>query len=266
MSHPQTTAQASRDDYILPEGRISVDKWLRRLKSYYLSGHANGDEERSFIEGILVLEIYRLKEKSDSEHEYLIIKAQVPGGRHRLFKIERVVDMSETPLPKDGISRLIPLGCCASSASLKWYPASDDVILVGKVPPNDTDIVVEKIKIGPSCGMTILHVALAATVVHEKEDVYKLLRHQCYWYSDTIVRLLSAKFSVVTNPSTSIPSDAGEMWTVEETSSLAGTWKKIPIQKTKKAIIKEVLVTYNEHDAAMQIQVRYKLHSKNADY
>ncbi len=77
-----------------------------------------------------------------------------------------------------------------ASASISKIGQAQDIVSYWE-PPNlfsKSDLQLEEFKLNTP--IPLVHLAILAQVVHEKETLYNLFKHQCYWYADMIARVI----------------------------------------------------------------------------
>jgi hypothetical protein len=81
--------------------------------------------------------------------------------------------------------------------------------------------------------VTLLDIAIAAAVVRSHDKDYHLLKGQCYWYSDMVMRVLAEIKNFDVNRSTSKPED--DKWIQGEVSNKSGTWYNMKVYGVNEA-------------------------------
>ncbi|KAF8518129.1 hypothetical protein BU17DRAFT_66567 [Hysterangium stoloniferum] len=117
--------------------------------------------------------------------------------------------------------------------SLKTRGADDRVFTVSGWPKGDT--ILERVNVKKN-KITLHDLAIAAWVMRASNDDYQLLKKQCYWYSDMVIRVFEKEFSLNVDRSGS---------SVEQMSA-GGTWAGIPVYKVKEERVEVVAAKFRE--------------------
>ncbi|KAF8518856.1 hypothetical protein BU17DRAFT_90658 [Hysterangium stoloniferum] len=165
--------------------RSDVYFWFEQLCNYAMSR-----EYAHIIFNSRALELRRMKERDTSEmQEYFTAKIQHADGCTRYLRIER--------FPEGYIPTTIRKRYTSHVSSLLNFlderRASDEVSTVSGWPRHDR--VLEKVDV-TDANITLLDLAIAAWVVRVNDDQYRLLSRACYWYSDSVLRVLEDAYRV----------------------------------------------------------------------
>jgi hypothetical protein len=223
------------------------------------------------MNGVEVLELLRMKERSGVRHEYfaVLVKIRYIGDALRYVRIERAGgDLVETPLS--------PHGNGGSSSALlkssKARVANDTVVTLENLPKGDDRI--ETVQVRAS-NIRLIDIAIAAKVVHDHDGQYRLLKGQCFWFSDMIMRILEKQFTrgvgvddaehfrhlaehltnILDQPGAFTPAWKAQMYSVE-----GGKWTWIPIYKPRMEHINQVAATLRQELDKFAEKVQYSLH------
>jgi hypothetical protein len=125
------------------------------------------------------------------------------------------------------------------------------------------DKVLEKVDIR-GAGITLLDLAIAAQVVNTEDDQYKLLKRQCYWFSDMVMRVLEKAHTFNVDRSSSKATEKAwfdeqvpvqKAW-LDEQVSLGGTWAGVTVHKRKEAHVILVADKFHKERARVNEEVR----------
>jgi hypothetical protein len=246
----------------LPHNNL-VPAWEHSVINAYTSADPDqGPTSRARMQNLKVLELRRYKETSTTmEHEYLVAKIARPSSSHTFLRIDRSGGEADvitlySQRKDDANSELTVLQSSNDAASSRQSFQSksmsiSSLLSMGKLDATDAvctvhswptcDSLTEKVVCKNQCSLILLDLVLLAKVVHDYSDKYRLLRRQCYWYADMIMRVLQASFSDVTsNRDLSLKQHDDEHWEVEEYDEMSGTWKSIRIHETRKGMVNDI--------------------------
>ena len=233
---------------------ISVQDWEPILMQLYCSHDpVSGLANSRYMESLKITKIRRYKERSNSEHEYLI--AQVSTSQPdelRYIRIERFADdqaVQSTKIPGEKCP-LHPISALSSQTSLalKDFPARDHACAISGWPNPNDDVCIENIDCN-SASVFLLDLAIAAKVVHDYRNMYQLFRHQCFWYSDMIVAILEQEFPLLrlVERSDFIKGIRSEDAEVEVFDEVSGTYKSFLIYSRRMSIVEEIHHVFQTH-------------------
>jgi len=199
--------------------KITVDGWHQQLCDYAVSADY-GDA----VANSKSVTIRRMKERGAPKHEYCVFQILHADGKTRYIRIERF---------PEGCARATAIRRSHSQASLeslKKCPAEDLVFTADLWSIFDRKL--ESVEVR-NAHITLLDLAIAARTVSAHNDEYKILKGQCYWYSDMIMRVLEKArgFSVDRRSS----EDVEAAWVKLQPQINDGTWNDIPVHHRKDA-------------------------------
>jgi hypothetical protein len=189
-----------------------------------------------------------------SEHEYLIVKIHHADRTTRYLRIER---FGEDCIPVTTSQRSSPL-----SDSLKGRLAKDQISTIGRWPCGEQ--VLEKVDVR-NANIALLDLAIAAQVVNTEDDQYKLLKRQCYWYSDMVMRVLEKAHTFNVDRSKSAAVEQAwldeqapdqKAWLDEQISMGGGRWGGVTVYKRKEAHVILVANNFRAERARVDEEVR----------
>ncbi|KAF8526957.1 hypothetical protein BU17DRAFT_61930 [Hysterangium stoloniferum] len=155
-------------------GAIDVKSWCKQICDY-----ATTVEYSPMITNMKALELRWMKQiNMKSEHEYFIAMILHADGTTRYICIKQ---FGENYIPPNTSQRSLQ-----SLDSLKEHLAKDQVSMVGGWPRGDK--LLEKVNV-KNINVTLLDLAIAAWIVNTDCDQYTLLKGQCIWYSDMVMRI-----------------------------------------------------------------------------
>ena len=226
---------------------ISVQDWEPTLMQLYCSHDSvSGLSNSRYMESLKVTRIRRYKERSNSEHEYLIAQVSTTHpGELRFIRIERfpddqAVQSTKTPGEK-GPLHTVSAPSSQTSLPLKDLPARDRARAISGWPNSNDDACIENLDC-KHASLILLDLVIAAKAVHDYRNMYQLFRHQCFWYSDMIVAILEQEFPQIrlVERSDFIRGIRSEDAEVEVLDKVGGTYKKLPIYLRRISIVKEI--------------------------
>ena len=224
---------------------ISVQDWEPILMQLYCSHDpVSGLINSRSIDSLKVTKIRRYKERSTSEHEYLIaqVSTTLPGER-RYIRIERFADDQggqSTEIPEKGSFHTVSASSSQTLLPLKDLPARDCARAISEWNPNG-DTCIENINC-KHVSLFLLDLVIAAKVVHDYRNMYHLFRHQCFWYSDMIVAILEQEFPLIRFDERSdfIKNIRSRDAEVEVLDKVSGTYKRLLIYSRRMSIVDEI--------------------------
>ncbi|KAF8518849.1 hypothetical protein BU17DRAFT_66242 [Hysterangium stoloniferum] len=230
-------------------GKMDVFSWHLQLLRLVVSDAKLGTDRNSPIITTTAVELRRMKQERGSEHEYFIARVHhVDNGTHYI-RIERFGEEYE---PRTASQRRT-LMVSPSIESLMDRPALDEISTVSGWPG---DRLLEKVNV-TGANITLLDLATVATVVHKNDDQYKILKKQCYWFSDMIMRVLESTYKLTTSDRSP---DSDKTWAANEYSR-GGTYGGLRVhRRPRKADIDLVVKKFKEgrRDAYTEIQTARK--------
>ncbi|KAF8509881.1 hypothetical protein BU17DRAFT_70297 [Hysterangium stoloniferum] len=236
-----------------PTDSVSILYW----EDYLKRGPNAEPRYRKRMESIKILELLRKKERSGVKHEYFAARIDHPECGIRYIRIER--SSSSATL---------------SNPSRSSTPRVDPFVTSSKrLPRNDKTIerVVAK-------NISLVDIAIAAKLVRDHDERYRVLKGQCFWYSDMLMRILENHFI---NPDVdgSFKKLRGLGPVLEQEDVYAPNWKAetlpkeggevshIPIYTLRKADVKELSEVLQKKlkDFAEKVQAAEALIQEIAD-
>ncbi|KAF8509878.1 hypothetical protein BU17DRAFT_98604 [Hysterangium stoloniferum] len=243
-----------------PTEPVSVVYWDDYLRRSTISGNDtfSGPAYRQRMESMKVLELLRKKERSGVKHEYFAVKIDHPECGIRYIRIERaggdVVDSSPDNSSSTTLSE--------PSSSSKPRVAKDSVTSIKSLPDNDKTI--EK---AVAKHIRLVDIAIAAKIVHDHDERYRVFKGQCFWFSDMIMRVLENYFinpdvdgSFVKlrtlGPDLEQEDAYAPNWQAEVLSKEGGKVSHIPIYSLRKADVKDLSEVFKKvlEDCAEKVQ------------
>jgi len=261
----------------LPQDRMSVVQWCLNSKDRY------ANQDRPAFRHYRVTEFARYKQRRGAKHEYIVVKVEHPRYPIRYLRIERdrphvtvegkpifSESQQDMPLktPGDDVSQGFwaswsesvpkeapnpPFGqwrkALAFSAIVsKEHPANDVVTPCAPSFHDDLQLERKDIRNNP---LPLVHLAILADTVHQKESLYNLFATQCYWYSDMIARVIARDHANSTD-SEVLPEDATE--TCYE--KISGKWMYIPVHRVKPRVVSAIQDDYHVRRDKFNAEVR----------
>ena len=232
---------------------ISVQDWEPIQMQLYCSYNpVSGLVNSRYMECLKVTKIRRYKERSNSEHEYLVAQVStMQPGELRYIRIERFSDdqtVQFTKIPSEKGSLHTVLTPSQTSLPLKDIPARYCARAISGWPNPNDNACIEKLDC-KHASLILLDLALAAKVVHDYRNMYQLFRHQCFWYSDMIVAILEQEFPQiqVVERSDFIRSIRSQDAEVEGFDEVSGTYKSLLIYSRRMSIVEEIHHVFQTH-------------------
>ena len=227
-----------------PEKRI-VQDWERSLLERY---HDNA-QYRDRLKSCRITRIRRYKKTTSVEHEYLVAEVSDPASDStRYLQVERhAADPDITTALQDDEDDADARSNVSAQSSLglsKKLPADDHVSTRMNWPSGRDLNCIEQFNC-ENGGLVLLDLVIVAKLVHDHSQQYRLFKRQCFWYSDMIAAVLRQVSANIQEYSSDgnvehDHSEAAHIEVFEIISENSGTFKKIPIYKQRKSIIKEV--------------------------
>ena len=242
-------------------GDSRVEDWESTLRDRYCSSDPEkSPRDRLRMETLKVTNIRRYKEKKHVEHEYLVAEVEDPVfGQPRYLLIERTVDdtlpANDTTARSPRSSRsALSLSSQSSLGMISKIPARDHVTKMASWPTGD--ILIDNIKCQGS-KMILLHLAIAAKVVHDHNEKYHLFKRQCFWYTDVISGVLEKEFSLskAKVSDTSLTADHAPDAEMERFDSLSGTYKKVKFYQRRIEVIDEIHAVFEAYRKNIETSV-----------
>ena len=231
----------------------SVQDWESILMQFYRSlDSVSGLTNSRYMESLKITKIRRYKERSNSEHEYLIAEVSITQpGELRYIRIERFVDdqvQSTKILSEKGSLHTVSAPSSQASSPLKNLPAKDCVRTISGWPNPYDDACIENLDCRHA-SLILLDLVIAAKVVHDYRNMYQLFGHQCFWYSDMIVAILEQEFPLIrlAERSDFIRGIRPQNPEVEVLDKVGGTYKKMPIYSRQMTIVEEIHDVFQTH-------------------
>ena len=222
---------------------ISVQDWEPILMKLYCSHDpVSGLANSRSIDSLKVTKIRRYKERSNSEHEYLIAEVSITQPDElRYIQIERFVDDQSTKIPEKGPLHTVSALSSQTSLASKDHPARDRARAISGWPNPNDHACIENLDC-KRASLFLLDLVIAAKVVHDYRNMYQLFRHQCFWYSDMIVAILEQEFPLIrlVERSDFIKGIRSEDAEVEVLDNASGTYKRLPIYSRRMSIVDEI--------------------------
>jgi len=261
----------------LPQGRMTVAQWCVNSKDRY------AHQDRPAFREYRVTEFARYKQKNGAQHEFIVVKVEHPTypGIHHL-KIERDrphVDADGTPILSEnqrGIPRATPgedvspgywatwsesvqeasppfgpsveKALAFSATVSKEHPANDVVTPCKSSFHNVRQLERKDITNNP---LPLIHLAILADTVHQKESLYNLFATQCYWYSDMIARVI-ARDHVKSTEGEVLPEGTTERCY----EKISGKWMYIPVHRVKPCVVSVIQGDYHARRDRFNMEVR----------
>jgi len=228
--------------------KIDIDGWHQQLCDYAVSADY-GDA----IANSKSLGIRRMKERGAPEHEYCVAWILHADGKTRYMRIERF---------PEGYARATAIRRSHSQASLeslKKCPAEDLVFTADLWPICDRKL--ESVDIR-NANITLLDLAIAARTVRAHNDEYKILKGQCYWYSDMIMRVLEKACGFSVDRSSS--EDLEAAWVELQPKINGGTWNGIPVHHRKEAHVEVLASEFLEERKRIDAEVQQSRRQREA--
>ena len=238
----------------LPDYEKPVTAWERSLRDW-------GEKNPARMDQVRVLTLFHGKQACNPEHEYLVIEVFHPSYKSRYLTIERY----RGTLINKGNSTSSQSSLPASSTSSKTHEAIDCVQLCTGAPPAEE--VIRKVSVR-KCDIRLVDVAIAARVVHDFKDQYKVFKTQCFWFCDMVFSCLHGFFNMnatdgwkgeLTHIGDS-EDQIGEKWQVEVFSKKGGTWRSIYIHRAKPEKIDKVIEAYKAAREKFRQEVQFLFH------
>ena len=225
---------------------ISVEDWEPILMQLYCSHDPVSGHSR-YIETLKVTKIRRYKERSNSEHEYLIAQVSTTQPDElRYIQIGRFADnqaqVQPTKIPGEkGSLHAVSALSSQTLLPLKDLPARDCARAIPEWPNPNDQVCIENINC-KHASLFLLDLVIAAKVVHDYRNMYQLFRHQCFWYSDMIVAILEQEFPLIRLVERSDFIRGIRSWDaeVEVLDKVSGTYKRLPIYSRRMSIVDEI--------------------------
>ena len=226
---------------------ISVQDWEPILMQFYCSHDpVSGLANSRYMESLKITKIRRYKQRSNSDHEYLIAQVSTTQpGELRYIRIERFVDdqavQSTKIFSEKGSPHTISASSSQISLQLKDLPTRDCARAISGWPNPNDDACIENLDC-KHASLFLLDLVIAAKVVHDYRNMYQLFRHQCFWYSDMIVAILEQEFPLIrlAERSDFIRGIRSQDAEVEVLDKVGGTYKKLLVYSHRMSIVKEI--------------------------
>ena len=226
---------------------VSVVDWGRVLVERYTSSNLKSPENSARMRRLQVLRIHQYKELESPGHEYLVAEIAVPESEKRYIRLDRSaedLDPEESSSAKMAISN----GSSQSLLAISSNPAASDMVKTIAGWPSETCIGKLDCENLPE-PITLLDFALAAEVVHNDSEKYKLLSRQCYWYADTVSAVLETYFPQIKKIKIKIQyTKNGED---ERHDKKSGKFMKIHVHKREQADVDRIVENFRERKATV---------------
>jgi len=205
---------------------VTVSQWSTETKERYV-------REQEFRE-YQVTEFSRYKRRDDAQYEYIVAKVEHPLHDVQYVKVERDLrhDVSQRFL-KALFRPFIAQDAYAAGVVTFWGP---------HLHPNTVaDFRLERMVL--SIPLLLVHLAILADIVHEKEYLYNLFAKQSHWYSNLIARVIARDYT--STEGESVPNAE-----VYYTMNTNGRWIPVPRPEIFSAIQDEYRTRRNRFDEA----------------
>jgi len=266
----------------LPLEHTGVTQWCAASKASFVTQ----PEFRNYD----VVEIVRYKKMRGAQHEYLVARVVHPiyGTKH--LRIERVLDhVRENGHPilannqRDEPTSEPPGGDISAGLWANWFPASSDtntlqlnhsqpkppqqgsswpvpqssknygsakdVVHLWKPPILLCDTEVETLKFEDN-PLPLVHLAILALAVHQKESLYNLLKHQCYWYANMIARVVAREKCAGASPAVIDPVDTDFCY-----ETISGTFYRIKVHTVEPMVVTAIQEEFKSQCKAFGAEV-----------
>jgi len=230
---------------------MTVSQWCVDSMDQYI----NQQEFREYK----VTEFSRYKEKYDAQYEYIIAKVVHPLHDVQYIQVERCFwpyacggwKLSQNQL------RAVPLSAARKDISQRFMKIllrplirampvgylADVVIFLGPhlLPTTVAEFRLERKVL--SLPLPLVHLAILAEVIHDREPLYNLFTTQSYWHSNIITRVIARDYT--STEGESVP-DAEVYYTMNTN----GRWIPVPRPEVVSAIQDEYRARRDRFDEA----------------